>query len=286
MVSINCRHRHRPAHERSDAPVCCRHRSRFWNRPGILPSPGRVRVACRRLRYQTRRRQRGRRLPEECKGCNARCCQPDAWDEVHAELAHDWPRLDLLVNCAGQLLVGAVVNTPTTEIARLLEVNLLGTIWGCRAMVPWMTTDTRPRCDPAPGVINVASIFASVAPPQFATYAASKAGVIAFSESLRGELAPRGLNVTVAVPGITQTPLFESASYTSASVRSTTLAQAESATVSPEQVARDTLRAARRRRLYAVVGRRARFYWRLKRLLPQRVIDSVGRRAREVYPDS
>jgi short-subunit dehydrogenase len=223
----------------------------------------------------------------ECAG--ARCCQLDvsqrtSWCGLHSELAATWPRLDLLVNCAGVLLAGEVSACAPESIEQTVAINLLGTIWGAQVMVPWLTT-TRVHLasDPPRGVINIASIFGVVSPPEFATYAASKGGVLAFSEALRGELKRKGLNLTVAVPGITRTGLFERGLYSTDQLRRQTILQAADATVSPEDVARVTLDAAARYRLYAPVGRRASWYWRLKRLMPQSVIDTVGRRVNRTF---
>ncbi len=216
------------------------------------------------------------------------------WKQLRRHLAAEWPRLDLLVNCAGVLLAGDLGSCSSEAIAATIQTNLMGTIWGARVMVPWIsrTADNQSNAEidaessnPPRGVINIASIFGVVSPPQFSVYAASKGGVLAFSEALRGELRPRGLNVTVAVPGVTRTGLFERGSYTSPEVRAQTLLQAESATVSPEGVVQVTLEAASRRRLYAVAGLRANWYWHLKHLLPQSVIDSVGRRVNKAFPD-
>ncbi len=208
----------------------------------------------------------------------------ESWKELERSLKAEWPRLDLLVNCAGVLLAGDLTTCSPEAIASTIETNLLGTIWGAHVMVPWISqTRGAEPSTPLRGVINVASIFGVVSPPQFSIYAASKGGVIAFSEALRGELKPRGLNVTVAVPGVTRTGLFQRGLYASPEVREQTLLQAESATVSPDEVVRVTLKAASRGRLYAVAGRRANWYWHLKRLLPQCVVDGVGRRVNKAF---
>ncbi|MGI9456465.1 MAG: SDR family NAD(P)-dependent oxidoreductase, partial [Aeoliella sp.] len=132
-----------------------------------------------------------------------------SWEQFARSLQRDTPRLDLLVNCAGNLLTGALDQCTADDLRRIVEVNLLGTMYGCQAMLPWMQSSAgtaRPR-----GVINMASIFAAVAPPRFAAYNASKAGVVSFTETLRGELAPLRLNATVVLPGVTPTQLFDRA---------------------------------------------------------------------------
>ncbi|NJM77738.1 MAG: SDR family NAD(P)-dependent oxidoreductase, partial [Acaryochloridaceae cyanobacterium RU_4_10] len=65
----------------------------------------------------------------------------------------------------------------------ILEVNLLGVVNGCHACLPWLW-------ETAPGghVINIASIAVALNAPMMAAYNTSKAGVVAFSETLYGEL--------------------------------------------------------------------------------------------------
>lgn len=198
---------------------------------------------------------------------------PAAWDELIAELRDRWPRLDLLVNNAGCLIGGPLQDASPEAICRAVKVNLLGPLFGARAAAPWLV-DSAARGVPADGlsplsgVINTASIFATLAPPEFATYSASKAGVVALSESLRGELAPQGLNVTVALPGTVPTGLFATASFTSPATAGMARRFADKAELTAEMVAAKMLRAAHRGELYTVIGREARRFARLKRWLP------------------
>jgi len=198
---------------------------------------------------------------------------PSAWDAQLQALQNRWPRIDLLVNNAGVLAGGELASMPTAELRRLVEVNLLGTLYGCRAVAPWLIASAPYEVgggglSPRPGIINTASIFGALAPPGFAAYSATKAAVVALSESLHGELAPHGLNVTVTLPGVIKTPLFERAYFTSENIRQVAQHHAQQAQLTPEAVARQTLQAAARGELLAVIGRRARWYARLKRWWP------------------
>ena len=209
-----------------------------------------------------------------------------AWTQQIAMLQTEWPRIDLLVNNAGALAGGELAATPEEEIRRLVEVNLMGAIHGCRATIPWLVesaTRDSPldRQSPRSGVINTASIFAALAPPGFATYSATKAAIVALSESLRGELAPHGLNMTVTLPGVTKTGLFERAYFPSAAFRQTANRYVQDARLAPADVAQQTLQAAASGKLYAVIGRRARWYARLKRWLPTLVTRRVAKQSHD-----
>lgn len=210
-------------------------------------------------------------------GCELDVTNPRAWSELRAELAGSDGELHLLVNCAGVLVTGSLPDNSAADLQHIVEVNLMGAMLGCRAMLPWLC-ESQASAEPR-GIINVASIFAAVAPPGFAAYNATKAGVVALTESLRGELAPLGLTATVVLPGVTPTNLFRAARYGQASHAEVCQQFVAASKITAEQVASEALRAAERGRLYAIVGRRSRWYWRLKRLAPQWLIDLVGRQA-------
>lgn len=200
-----------------------------------------------------------------------------AWVDFRDHLQAEWPRLDLLVNNAGILATGTVDACASDDLRRLVEVNLLGMMYGCHTMLPWLRQSRSPAL-PC-GVINTASIFAAVSPPGFAAYNATKAGVLSLTETLRGELRPFGLGATAVLPGATPTQLFVRASYASANHVDLCRQFVENSRITPEQVASEALRGATRGKLYVVVGGRAKLYWHLKRFAPQWLIDLVGRRA-------
>ena len=200
-----------------------------------------------------------------------------AWYELRSQLQDEWPRLDLLVNNAGVLSTGALDDCQPDDIQRIVEVNLLGAMFACHAMLPWLR-QTRGTALPR-GVINLASIFAAVSPPGFAAYNATKAGMLSLTETLRGELKPFGLNATAVLPGATPTRLFQRASYATSKQSDLCRQFIEQSKITPEQVAEEALRGACRNKLYVVVGGRAKLYWRLKQWAAQWLIDLVGRRA-------
>ena len=120
-------------------------------------------------------------------------------DTVGQEHKH----LDILVNSAGVMLLGSVAEAALSEWRQMLEVNLLGLMQITKAALPYMQTVS-------PGhIVNIASIAGRVANPNASGYAASKFGVVAFSESLRREVCALGIRVTVIEPGMVETELGE-----------------------------------------------------------------------------
>jgi short-subunit dehydrogenase len=104
---------------------------------------------------------------------------------------------DVLVNNAGALAVGLLEELEEEDVYNSLQVNLTGLIHLTKAVLPGMLErDTGT-------IVNNASFSGYVYFPLASVYAASKAGVVAFSESLRRELEPTGVNVMhLVTPGV------------------------------------------------------------------------------------
>jgi short-subunit dehydrogenase len=109
--------------------------------------------------------------------------------------------LDVLINNAGIMPVGPVVEESDEVTRAILSVNLLGVITGTKTVGPAMIERGRGH------IINVASGLGRVAVPGGATYAASKFGVVGFTEATRAELAPHGVDVSMVLPTVVQTEL-------------------------------------------------------------------------------
>jgi NAD(P)-dependent dehydrogenase (short-subunit alcohol dehydrogenase family) len=111
--------------------------------------------------------------------------------------------LDLLVNNAGVAVAGAVEATPVEDWQWIVGINLLGVVWGCRAALPVMKQQHG-------GVIfNIASSAGFAAAPQMSAYNVTKAGVISLSETMVGEVAGSGIQVSCAMPGFFRTHLLD-----------------------------------------------------------------------------
>ena len=108
-------------------------------------------------------------------------------------------RVDILVNNAGIFPTSPVEDMQEEEWDRVIGTNLVGTFLCSKAVVPHLLTQRSGR------IISLTSGRAFQGAKHGAHYAASKAGIIAFSKSLALELAPYGITVNVICPGITDT---------------------------------------------------------------------------------
>ena len=106
-------------------------------------------------------------------------------------------RIDVLINNAGVECFGNFDQLPVEQILQTIETNLTGAILLTRRVVPVMRKQGFGR------IINMASTAGKHGPAYGAVYGATKAGLIAFTQSLRGELIPEGISSTVICPGFT-----------------------------------------------------------------------------------
>lgn len=180
--------------------------------------------------------------------------------------------IDLLINCAGIGAGGELDQFSAGDFRRVMDVNYFGTLHACQAVIPLMKEQGSGH------IVNVASITGLLAPPAMAAYASSKAAVVSLTESLYAELKPHGIGVTLCAPGFFPSPLIERGLFSDEKTRERGLRHSQSAKLTAEQVAKETLRAVRKKRLYAIMGRRARWYWRAKRLAPQWLADKLSER--------
>ncbi len=102
---------------------------------------------------------------------------------------------DALVNAAGVLCIGACEDYSEEELRRVMEINFFGTARMVKAALPLMREKGRGR------VVNFSSINGLLAVPFQGAYTASKHAVEGYSEALRMELLPQGVEVMLVEPG-------------------------------------------------------------------------------------
>jgi NADP-dependent 3-hydroxy acid dehydrogenase YdfG len=116
-------------------------------------------------------------------------------------------RLDTLVNNAGTMLLGPVLDAPVEEWNRMVRVNLLGLLYCSHAALPHLLRSAEGGPRAVADVVNISSVAGRVARDGSGVYNATKHGVGAFSESLRQELAGRHVRVSLVEPGAVDTEL-------------------------------------------------------------------------------
>ena len=104
-------------------------------------------------------------------------------------------RIDILVNCAGFGISGAVEFTTTEEAKRQFEVNFFGAVTVTRTVLPYMREQKNGR------IVNVSSVAAVAHIPFQTYYSASKAAMESYTCCLDNEVKPFGIRVTAVAPG-------------------------------------------------------------------------------------
>ncbi len=176
-------------------------------------------------------------------------------------LAAEWGGLDILVNNAGVGSAGTVERTDLSVWEWTLAANVLGVARVSRAFLPMLTDGTG-------HVVNIASAAGFVSAPGMAAYNASKAAVISMSESLRTELAGRGIGVTVVCPSFFRTNLLENFRGPEAA-RAIAQRAMERSGLSADDVAGQILGAVAARRFLLAPHAESRRLLAIKRLAPE-----------------
>ncbi|MDQ2858015.1 MAG: SDR family NAD(P)-dependent oxidoreductase [Candidatus Eremiobacteraeota bacterium] len=128
--------------------------------------------------------------------------------EAVARVVDEFGRLDTLVNNAGVMLLGAIVDADASEWARMIDLNVTALLQMTHAGLPHLlaAAETQPRR--VADVVNVSSVAGRVARSGSGVYNASKWAVNAFSESLRQEVTKRHVRISLIEPGAVATELF------------------------------------------------------------------------------
>lgn len=188
-------------------------------------------------------------------------------------------QLDLVVNCAGFGISGAVEFTDTADAIRLFDANFFGMVRVNRACLPYLR-QSRGR------ILNVSSVAAPVAIPFQAYYSCTKAAVNDYSLALANEVRPFGVTVAAVMPGDIATG-FTAAREKSAAgddvyggriARSVAKMERDEKTGMAPQVAGAYLcHLARKKRLKGLyaIGFTYKFFCLLAKLLPVRVLNAL-----------
>jgi len=197
--------------------------------------------------------------------------RPGAASELHRELEAAGVAVEVLVNNAGFGLAGAFAKTPMKDHLELLQLNMVALTELTKLALGGMVERGRGR------ILNVASTAAFQPGPYMATYYASKAYVLSFSEALGAELEGKGVSVTALCPGPTATEFQRRAGLEGARI-------AMLGMMDSETVAEAGYRAMRAGRRLAIPGLRNRLGALAGRLLPRglvlRMVRGLQRRRR------
>lgn len=152
-------------------------------------------------------------------------------------------RLDLLINNAGIGAIGSFESATEQRMRRVMEVNFFAPVELTRLAIPLL------KQGQAPVICNVSSVLGHRAVPDKSEYCASKFALHGWSDALRAELYPNGIQVTLVSPSTTRSEFFDAVIDSAPREKRWGLGSWP-----PDRVARATLRAIRRRRAEVILS--------------------------------
>jgi NAD(P)-dependent dehydrogenase (short-subunit alcohol dehydrogenase family) len=184
---------------------------------------------------------------------------PPSFKEFFELVERELGPVDVLINNAGIMPIGPLLDEPPEVARRVFEINVLGALTGIKLALATMLPRGRGQ------IVNVASIAGKSPVPGGESYAASKAAVISLTESARVEFAGSGIDFTCVMPSFTATDLI-------AGTKGTKLI----ANVEPEDVATAIARAIGKRKPDVYVPAAVGAIARTQPLIGRRVRDAIN----------
>jgi len=232
----------------------------------------------RALVLVARREQRLNELRDEFRNRNAKLnvhvrvvdlCDKSQIEELVRWLEENKIEIDFLINNAGLGDVGPFATSPPQRNNEMLQVNVVALTMLTRALLPQMISRKRSA------ILNVSSSAGFLPIPEFNVYAATKAYVTSFSESLRAELRGSGVTVAALCPGPVHTEFQEVASRPGRNVKPGP--GPDFVQVSVEQVVRDALAAIEADRPLVIPGLVMKLGMFLVRITPMSILRLAWR---------
>lgn len=207
------------------------------------------------------------------RGLAIRCdvTKPEEVQALADAVLSKWGTVDIIINNAGVPVVGIMEKITLEDWKFEIDVMLMSVIYGCRTFIPVFKKQGWGH------IVNTASSAGIVSLPEMSPYNVTKAGVISLSETLRSELRGSNIGVTVVCPTFFKTNLMDQ-------IRVTDDHQVKMANAffdrfsfgTVESIARATLRAIARNRLYVLPQPDSKLYWFMKRMTPHTFYNVNG----------
>jgi len=174
----------------------------------------------------------------------------------------EWGGVDIMINNAGVSSGGYMEKISLDDWNWIFDLNLKSVIYGCRSVIPLFKKQRSGY------IINVSSNAGMACLPEMCSYNTTKAGVIAISETLRIELSPFGIGVSVVCPTFFKTNLMDH--FRSTDARQRKLAQEffNKSIMPVEAVARYVMKSVARNNMHIIPQIDGRFVWWSKRHFP------------------
>jgi NAD(P)-dependent dehydrogenase (short-subunit alcohol dehydrogenase family) len=195
----------------------------------------------------------------------------EAVEQMAVYAFDEFKKIDLLINNAGVVTAGFTGEIPLDDWHWCVNIDMWGMIYGCHYFIPRM------KAQGGGGyIINIASEAGLVCLPEMGPYNVAKAGVIALSETIRTELAPHEIGVTVVCPSFFQTNLLKTMRFQQDFQKELAETTFQHSRMTAADIAAHVMKAMDKKKLYVVPGFNARFAWFEKRRAPELFYRSIA----------
>jgi uncharacterized protein len=198
--------------------------------------------------------------------------QPEAAQQILDQLREQGVDVDILVNNAGHGSCDRWWHVPIEKDISMIRLNIEAVLRLTKLFLPSMVRRKRGR------ILNTASMIAFEPSPLMATYAATKAFVLSWSEALAVELENSGVSVTALCPGVTDTDFFEKAGAENIRARQS------SNVMAPQDVAKAGYDAMMAGELFVIPGGMNKALIAARRVLPVTTQAKMNRKQNEEVP--
>ncbi len=194
-------------------------------------------------------------------------CDVTKLDQIEAmaeKIYEEWACVDLLVNNAGVAAAGHVGDMPTEDWRWIMDINMWGPIYGCHVFIPRFK-----KQGGRAHIVNIASNAGIASMPEMGSYNVTKAAIISLSETLRSELAPEKIGVTVVCPTFFKSNLHESLRAVQDDQLEIAHNLIRRSKLDSDHIAECVIRAVNKNRLYVIPQFDGKVVWWAKRLSPE-----------------
>lgn len=197
----------------------------------------------------------------------------EQWHSAAQVVATRWQGLDILVNNAGVASSGEIDQQPMSDFQWTMDINVMGVVKGCYVFTPMLKQAAQKNTGAA--IVNVASMAGLLHMPTMAAYNASKAAVVALSETLYAELDAYDVHVSVLCPAFFQTNLTKTMRASNGVGVSVANKLMKESKVQVLDVAKAVFDGVNDKKFYLLTHAKETWFWRLKRFAPSLYFKSM-----------
>lgn len=195
-------------------------------------------------------------------------------EQMVAQVTRHYGRIDIVVNNAGIIQVGAVQNMTADDFRRAMDIIFWGTFHPTYTVLPQLLARGRGR------IVNITSIGGKISVPHLLPYSAAKFAAVGFSEGLTAELRSQGIYVTTIAPSTMRTGSHLHAQFMGQQAKEYTWfglsATLPLISTDAERAARQIVQAIKRRAAFHYVGWPAQLAGRVHGLFPGLVTELLA----------